>query len=55
MEICYHLLGIGKQATQREIFYKMLSSSSSYVTGQDQVNNAIQGKLDETRFFRSCF
>jgi meiotic recombination protein SPO11 len=44
MEICYHLLGVGKQVTQREMFYKILSSSGSYVTGQNQVNSAIQGK-----------
>ncbi|KAG0566879.1 hypothetical protein KC19_7G094600 [Ceratodon purpureus] len=42
METCYHLLGIGKQLTQRELFYKILSSSGSYVTGQNQVNSAIQ-------------
>jgi len=45
MEICYDLLGIGKEATQREIFYKIVSNQSYYVTGQNEVNNAIQGKL----------
>nr|XP_024396453.1 meiotic recombination protein SPO11-2-like isoform X2 [Physcomitrium patens] len=42
MQICYQLLGIGKQATQREIFYNILSTSSSYITSQNQVNSAIQ-------------
>jgi len=49
MEICYHLLGIGKQATQREIFYKIVSNQSTYVNCQNQVNNAIQGKLQGNR------
>lgn len=42
IEICYQLIGTGKQATQREIFYKILSNQNIYATGQSQVNNAIQ-------------
>lgn len=44
METCYELLGLGKQATQRELYYKLLSTSGSYIESQEQVNDAIQGK-----------
>lgn len=55
MEICYHLLGLGKRATQRELYYKLLSSSSSYISGQEQLNRSIQGKTLASQFYDFSF
>ncbi|GLJ04774.1 hypothetical protein SUGI_0003070 [Cryptomeria japonica] len=42
LELCFQLLVIGKQATQREVFYRLLSDSPKYFSSQVQVNRAIQ-------------
>ncbi|KAK9103736.1 hypothetical protein Sjap_020990 [Stephania japonica] len=42
MEICYQLLIKGKMVTQRELFYKLLSSSPEFFASQLQVNRSIQ-------------
>ena len=68
LRVCYELLQEAKQATQREIFYRLLSESPNYFQSQRQVNDSIQGFLlfilsihthceDNTRFYliRSSF
>eukprot|EP00252_Welwitschia_mirabilis_P016568 TRINITY_DN3655_c0_g1_i4.p1 TRINITY_DN3655_c0_g1~~TRINITY_DN3655_c0_g1_i4.p1 ORF type:complete len:269 (-),score=31.93 TRINITY_DN3655_c0_g1_i4:70-876(-) len=42
LEICFKILVEGKQATQREIFYKLLCDSPKYFSCQAHVNCAIQ-------------
>lgn len=42
LRICYQLLEEGKQATQRELFYRLLSEAPNYFQCQSQVNNTIQ-------------
>ncbi|KAF6157598.1 hypothetical protein GIB67_037171 [Kingdonia uniflora] len=42
MEMCLQLLVQGKMVTQRELFYKLLCTSSDYFTSQLQVNRTIQ-------------
>ncbi|MCO5611540.1 hypothetical protein L7F22_065793 [Adiantum nelumboides] len=42
LRICYQLLEDGKQATQRELFYRLLSEAPNYFKSQQHVNNAIQ-------------
>ncbi|XP_024523836.1 meiotic recombination protein SPO11-2 [Selaginella moellendorffii] len=43
LELCYQLLTLGKKATQREIFYRLLCDASEYFQCQEQVNKTIQG------------
>ncbi|KAL9230991.1 hypothetical protein vseg_006269 [Gypsophila vaccaria] len=42
MELCYQILMEEKRVTQRELFYKLLCTSSDYFSSQDQVNRTIQ-------------
>ncbi|CAM6084838.1 unnamed protein product [Calypogeia fissa] len=42
LELCYQLLGLGKRATLREIYYILVSDTSSLFQVQRQVNAAIQ-------------
>ncbi|KAK3429352.1 hypothetical protein EUGRSUZ_E00781 [Eucalyptus grandis] len=42
MEMCYQILIQEKKVTQRELYYKLLCTSSEYFTSQLQVNKAIQ-------------
>ncbi|KAK2631154.1 hypothetical protein EUGRSUZ_L03317, partial [Eucalyptus grandis] len=42
MEMCYQILIQEKKVTQRELYYKLLCTSSEYFTSQVQVNKAIQ-------------
>ncbi|ERM96492.1 hypothetical protein AMTR_s00001p00260080 [Amborella trichopoda] len=42
LELCFQLLVHGKQVTQRELFYKLLSSSPKYFDSQVQVNKSVQ-------------
>lgn len=44
MEQCFQILVEGKQVTQRELFYKLLSTSPDYFNSQLQVNRTIQGQ-----------
>lgn len=44
MEMCYQILLQEKRVTQRELYYKLLCTSSEYFTSQLQVNKAIQGQ-----------
>lgn len=42
MEMCFRILGLGKQVTQRELFYKLLCDSPEYFPSQNQVNRTVQ-------------
>ncbi|CAO2842881.1 unnamed protein product [Amaranthus hypochondriacus] len=42
MEMCYRILVEEKRVTQRELFYKLLCSSSEFFSSQIQVNRTIQ-------------
>ncbi|KAJ6845087.1 meiotic recombination protein SPO11-2 isoform X1 [Iris pallida] len=42
MEMCFRILGLGKQVTQRELFYKLLCDSPEYFASQNQVNRIVQ-------------
>ncbi|KAK9698538.1 hypothetical protein RND81_08G111300 [Saponaria officinalis] len=42
MEMCYQILMEEKRVTQRELFYKLLCTSSDYFSSQEQVNRTIQ-------------
>ncbi|KAF7846482.1 hypothetical protein BT93_L4254 [Corymbia citriodora subsp. variegata] len=44
MEMCYPILLQEKRVTQRELYYKLLCTSSEYFTSQLQVIKAIQGQ-----------
>ncbi|KAK9147392.1 hypothetical protein Scep_006149 [Stephania cephalantha] len=54
MEICYQLLIKGKMVTQRELFYKLLSSSPEFFASQLQVNISIQEVVALLRCSRHC-
>jgi meiotic recombination protein SPO11 len=43
LELCYKLLGLGKDVTQRELFYMLLTDAAAKVESQAQVNESIQG------------
>ncbi|KAJ7553112.1 hypothetical protein O6H91_06G084500 [Diphasiastrum complanatum] len=42
MQIVYELLQLGKKATQRELYYRLLADSPDYFRSQQQVNDTIQ-------------
>ncbi|KAH9547964.1 hypothetical protein CY35_11G062900 [Sphagnum magellanicum] len=42
LELCYKLLGLGKDVTQRELFYMLLTDAAAKVESQAQVNESIQ-------------
>ncbi len=45
LELCYKLLGLGKDVTQRELFYMLLTDAAAKVESQAQVNESIQGAI----------
>ncbi|KAL5725543.1 hypothetical protein ACHQM5_008678 [Ranunculus cassubicifolius] len=42
MEICYQIVLKGKLVTQRELYYKLISTSPEYFNSQVQVNKTVQ-------------
>lgn len=42
MEMCYQILVEEKRVTQRELYYKLLCTSSEYFSSQTQVNRTVQ-------------
>ncbi|PIA38744.1 hypothetical protein AQUCO_02700150v1 [Aquilegia coerulea] len=42
LEICYQILLQEKLVTQRELFYKLISTSPTYFNSQSQVNRSVQ-------------
>ncbi|KAF5184354.1 Meiotic recombination protein spo11-2 [Thalictrum thalictroides] len=42
LEICYQILLQEKLVTQRELFYKLISTSPNYFNSQSQVNRSVQ-------------
>lgn len=55
LELCYKLLGLGKDVTQRELFYMLLTDAAAKVESQAQVNESIQGALQASSSERIGF